>query len=205
MKHVLNKLLASMMTEIYDQFKRDLKFDMVLPPTLQDNVPSGRYIPESRISQELRTKLQTILNGNDDNDNDNKDTVLFVNLYPKMTSIIIDEFRKLYLKYVDTHHAMFMINIAGRNRHALSNLLRPHSTSGAHSNGNGNSISGIDDRMTQYIEEMFTNKQIEINDKQIIKWVICKIMIPMESSVREISALLNDSFSRFKVSHNDLV
>ena len=213
-KHVLNQFLKDIMNEIYNEYKYKIKFDLDLPPTSATSAASAtaasdEYIPESRISQELRAKFITTLNI-DDNFNEDENDRSYANLHATITSIIIDAFRKLYYKYVDSKIAMFMINISSENRKSLTNLFRQRSESddidtyNNNNNNNNNITNDIENLLEKYIKETFTNENIEINDKQIIKWVLCKIMIPMETSVMEITLLLGDAFTRFKSPRNDV-
>ena len=180
------------------------------------SAPSTR-IPESMIAQQLRSQLIQFQSSNVNVINSNTNiNDKHSSKYEKVCNIIITTFRKLYRKYIDSNGAVFMINIASRNRSRLAYLfdhrvcekqLNPPPMQKLRSRTRTRSKlqqnvtapeSLIDVELSKYVKEQFTNKNIAPNDRKIIKWVVYTILVEMDRSAKEISSLMHDSFSRFR-------
>ena len=58
------------------------------------------------------------------------------------------------------------------------------------------------DELKEYLKS-YQTKGLHLTQRDLIKWITKKILKSTEPSVREIATLMNDSFSRFKISQRD--
>ena len=150
----------------------------------------SKDIPESMIGQQMRNKLSQLVpklnekesDDNNDNNENNENNENNKNNNKLICDIIMESFRKLYFKYIDSNRAVFMINISSRNRYTLRNIF--------HLN-NGKKFKDND--------KMIVNS----NDNQI-EDLLKQIIIGFEPSVVEIAALMGDSFARFRIKEKEL-
>ena len=150
----------------------------------------------------------------------------------RMCARIISSFRCLYTKYIDSQNAVLMINISSQNRKMLMELLdcdyyqKCKSSLSTRKRGsfdasavamndfwpfkkdvNASSkgkYSLINEQMGKYTQET-TESEKGLSDTELIQWTLSKLILAMEPSVLEISNLMNDSFLRFKIKHQEVI
>ena len=226
-------------------------FDKVLKEMIQECkhvgfsliLPDDKSIPQSRIAQTLHEKLILIINeSGNSNDNDNGNDSGNVSGNDKNKAVennsivgkknkkiclqIIDTFRQLFDKYIDSRHAVFMVNVSSRNRENLIKLFDTHyynhnyNRNSQNKNNSHGILSNGAKLMKKMSKRLIIDNEIEmkrsvindnldekcsqLNDDDLIKWLLLTIMQQFEANVREITFLMNDSFSRFRIDENEL-
>ena len=185
-------MLKEFFGEIMENLSQESKlarFNLVLP---EKKTEKGE-IPESIMCQRLRNDLNEIKeNGPIDN----------VNVL--MCEKIILAFSSLYNKYINSQNAIFMINISSNNRSKLTHLFDKnyYKMMIKRQTTNERKINHNNSNEMSFIKLMVESNA---NDDQLITMLLREIIINTESSVLEISALMNDSFSRFKTDNRELV
>lgn len=189
----------SSLAQLIANNKKSMGFNIPFP----DISKGDKTIPVSSIALKL-------MNAQNDNDNDNDE----------QQASIIEAFVELYAKYIDASNACFMINISSQHRDALEHLLdknyyfkihsqrvrRRHSKNQQSTSLNmlklqqdDSSIStNVNDvKVTCLIEYEF-NKRKNQEMSPALECLLEKLIVPMDNAAREIAALMNDSFSRFR-------
>lgn len=120
------------MKEIEQEYK-SIGFDLNLPDNSGNNEydkNDNRFIPRSHIAQQLEEKLVLAINWNRNakendynNNNHNNNDGANWKMNKKIRYEIIDTFRQLYHKYVDSRRAVFMINVSSGNRDNIMKLF----------------------------------------------------------------------------------
>ena len=190
------------------------RFDLTLPETREK-----QRIPQSLIAQRLRNTITDLRRDQENEKLDQQFDIVTLSICDE----ILATFKCIYYKYVDPNNAIFMINISSRLRktsteqldHEYYNRLRESKVvSGNDEIGRGESdislvsLSGSGRDMKYSVinadlQEYLTNNP-NLSEKQVLKWMLKQIIIPMERNVAEIANLMNDSFSRFKTSQQEL-
>ena len=111
--------------QLYKESK-SLRFDIKLPITekrdviINNSLPMGpfvdsqeKYIPYSLIAKQLERNID-LKQENDDEISNNANMTMDDSI--QVCNAIIDALNKIYNKYVDSNHALFMINISSLNR-----------------------------------------------------------------------------------------
>ena len=194
-KQVLFDIFESIMNDIVSESRTKL-FTVKL-------AENSKKIPESMIGQQMKDKLSQVVKlnenvnqggtiNNNNNNNDNNKLICVT---------IMQAFRKLYSKYIDSNGAVFMINISSRNRNTLKNMFDSRSR--------GVQASKTDTQtMTMVLHSNDNDNDHDGNDSGInnteIKELIQRILISFEPSVAEIAALMGDSFTRFRIKEKEL-
>ena len=167
-------------------------------------------------------------NYNKEKDHGNKDNNIldqkFDVLGSEPSKIIIDTFRQLYHKYIKANNAVFEVNISSLNRNILMKSFDTkyyHSMEAqkgaigfihnlTHSFGSGKDIddamkmvrSFINAELDDYVRNLDSKSMT--TQKQVLKWLLMKIMGQFELSVKQIAFLMNDSFGRFQRTEQDM-
>ena len=110
---------------------------------------------------------------------------------------IINAFKALYLKYIDSQEATLMINIGDRERKQLRHELnRSHYLAQSLKDDMGsNDISKF---------SCFVEKEWYDNDCSL-SWLMNELITGMDKAAQEIRVLMNDSFIRFRSANRELV
>ena len=170
------------------------RFTLALPPTKTEE----GEIPESIMCQTLRNNLNQI---EDIREMKQENNVI-------ICEKIILAFESLYNKYIDSQNAVFMINISSNNRNQLTHLFDKnyYKMMIKRQTTNERKIIGIaqqdNNKDMSFIKSMVKS---HCDDIDLIQTILREIIVATESSVLEIAALMNDSFTRFKIDNRQFV
>lgn len=201
LKNVFKEIFPELMTQLMTDH-REMKYELQLPDENQSNNSATKKIPASNIAKVLKKWLIN---------KQARDAV-------EIGHGVIDCFRLLYLKYIDSSNADFMVNIKSETRQTLtimldclyfmriqrinSNKNNNHNSDASASlsvNVNGLSDNNIPKSFINIEFDKYTSKNEEnATNEMVIEWLLKHIMFEMESAVLQVSALMNDSFIRFK-------
>lgn len=215
-KNVLKDYFDEIINELYQE-SHSLRFNVELPLPggnnhnnhnlqhvhVQEN-SKHKYIPESLIARELRSKLDEIRKNSNSN---NKENINNSNSQSESESeleyeAIIDAFGKLYSKYVDSDSAWFMINISSKNRNSWSKQFdKNNNQNNAYNNNTNNNMNGI---VHELENQIYNNGSDVQGNEKTCKWLLKLILQTTDPSAREIAHLLNGSFSRFRKIHQNV-
>lgn len=149
-----------------------------------------------------KTKEKSNINENEDaNTSDSiPASLIAINLY-KNDKNVIEAFKSLYKKYIDSNYAPFMINIASHTRVQLTESLdtsyyyrqpaRRRSEAFANDSSSGDSD-------TCKVDMCMIDKEWKEEGQGSYQWLIQRLVTEMDQAANEITKLMNDSFIRFK-------
>ena len=122
---------------------------------------------------------------------------------------VIFAFELLYRKYIDPKNAVFMINISANNRKVIMSLFdRTYNDDDHNNNHNDPHNSKRSYHKMVFIKRLLKNeckRNPHYLEKDLLKWLLARLIINVEKSVYEISSIMHDSISRFENEKAQLV
>ena len=230
-KSILKIYFPDIMQELSKEYS-DARYELKLPDNSNRNfnINDMNSIPQSRIAQQLNGELKeagdnwsnvTIIVCNNiiiafkrifDKYVDSNHATFMINISSQHRKILTQllDCEYYYYNFVVNNRDNNMMKNNVKRRSRLSKLLNRRSTINVKNEDIKKRKSLINAQFEDFIRSISGNYKSDdenINqsvNKQIYKWVLEKLILAMEPSVKEISNLMNDSFLRFKINKRDL-
>ena len=203
---------GEIMAELGEETKY-ARFDLALPKATETE-----HIPQSLIAQRLRNTINDLRKGQKVTKLNEQFDIVTISICDE----IVVTFKSIYYKYVDPSNAIFMINISSRLRKTsteqldhdyYTKLRESQASNGVQRADSDVSLASLNTSIARRdMKYSVINADLQVyltrnpnsTEKEVLKWVLKQLIIPMERNVSEIANLMNDSFSRFKTSQQQL-